>query len=749
MASRSRRRSGRPARFGPYVVVDRLGRGGMGTVYRARHDETREEHALKVARPGPGVARRFRREAEVLARVGAHPTIVGLRAAGVERGVPWYAMDLVEGGRPLARIVDGRPLPHRRAARIVAACARAIEHCHRRGVLHRDLGPTNILVDRRGRPRVVDFGIAFDRFASSLTPNGTLVGTPAFLAPEQLAGRDRSIGPPVDVYGLGAVLFAALTGRPPHEHREIGPLLYAIRFGPEPRPRSVSPRIPPELDAICRRALRRDPDGRHRSAAALARDLERWLAGRPSTTLVARPELPARIQTHVRRHVTGAAVVASAAMIGAIGLGGRAVVLTSRAEAARPAGATDTTGASDLHARAPTRGALDVLADDEALGRLVAHLRSNERAASDAVAARIAAMTEVAATRPDELSPTRQALLLEAAVMLEQPRTGAALARTSDAAEAAIAAARTGDSVARRRAVELVGALVRLGEVPLDGEALAAVVGPDGPPTELDDPIRSVPRAAAIVARGDPAKPPAEVQRTWAAVLDREASARDVPGWALAWTATAIGDAIRADALGDETDGPVVALARAASEDASLATGRPGPAGQAAVDRLLASASGRARSPAERADVARRRARWLVATGRGSEPVTVTTIVRGLDTLPRTTPLAFSDSWATLEDDLLASAHAACEAIVHQDVKDGRCCRTRRAADDLIGAARRLRPWARETLAMDVVHLFAHGRSHEALARARDAPDDRRSRRRRCDAHRAPAPAAAIGLTSR
>ncbi len=274
-------------RVGPYELVSELGRGGMGAVYRARHVETGVVHALKVVslgRDDPELTARalarFRREAEVLARIEDHPSLVRIHACGAAAGAAWVAMDLVAGRSIVDRLRAG-PLAPREAARLVSAAARGIEHAHALGVVHRDIKPENVLVDERGQPRVVDFGLAFDVFADRLTLTGELLGTPAYMAPEQVARSSdpEAIGPRTDTYGLGALLYACLTGRPPHQAASPLEMVRAIVNEDPPRPSSFVDDVPAGLDAICLRALRRDPAERFPSAAALADDLDRWLRG--------------------------------------------------------------------------------------------------------------------------------------------------------------------------------------------------------------------------------------------------------------------------------------------------------------------------------------------------------------------------------------------------------------------------------------------------------------------------------------
>ncbi len=277
----------RGKRFGPYIIDDEIGRGGMGAIFRVRHVETGGAYALKVliTRSGKANAKavaRFEREAQVLARIGGHPNVVRVHACGVEGGVPWCAMDLVDGVALADRVRAGA-VPPRDAAALLASCARAVQHVHDHGIIHRDLKPENILIDGHGAPRVVDFGIAHDEHAERLTRSGEIVGTPAFMAPEQLSqsGGRAPVGPRTDVYGLGAVLYVTLTGKPLF-HGQSGIALLGSIVKDEPAaPRSLDAEIPADLEAICLRAIEKDPGRRYGTAGSFADDLDRWLAGEP------------------------------------------------------------------------------------------------------------------------------------------------------------------------------------------------------------------------------------------------------------------------------------------------------------------------------------------------------------------------------------------------------------------------------------------------------------------------------------
>jgi len=266
-------------RLGPFTVTGELGRGGMGTVLRAR-DPANREVALKLGPAGASDERRarFEREGQIAAGLD-HPGIVGVHAAGaLPDGRPYLAFELVEGARNLDAAFAGAPR-ERRVGWVLEA-ARAVAHAHARGVVHRDLKPANVLVARDGRVRVADFGVAGMVGLDRLTRTGQLLGTPTHMAPEQLAGERRAVGPPADVWALGALLYEALTGEPPFAGASLLELIAAVERGPRP-PRAVAPDVAPALEAVCLAALARRPADRPPDAAAFAAALEGARAGEP------------------------------------------------------------------------------------------------------------------------------------------------------------------------------------------------------------------------------------------------------------------------------------------------------------------------------------------------------------------------------------------------------------------------------------------------------------------------------------
>jgi hypothetical protein len=263
----------------------------MGVVYEVRDPASGAPLAVKTLLPGPGghdpdELARLRREAEVLGRL-AHPHVVRVHAADLDGATPWLALDLLPGGSLQDRLARGGPLPVAEAVAVARKLASALEHAHARGILHRDLKPANVLLDDRGEPRLVDFGLGLSLREGSarLTRTGEVVGTPAFMAPEQVEGS-RAEDARTDVYGLGATLFALLTGRAPFVGAWPG-LLEKLLCEPAPAPSSLRPDVPAWLDAVVARALAKDPADRFPSAAALELALASPAAGRPRPFLVA------------------------------------------------------------------------------------------------------------------------------------------------------------------------------------------------------------------------------------------------------------------------------------------------------------------------------------------------------------------------------------------------------------------------------------------------------------------------------
>jgi serine/threonine protein kinase len=268
--------------FGDYELLAEVGRGGMGVVYRVRQKSLNRIVALKMLLPGslPTAAdlQRFKTEAEATAGL-RHPNIVTVHEVGERDGSHYYSMDFIDGVSLGQRVASG-PLSGRVAARYVQAIARAIHHAHQHGILHRDLKPSNILIDRDDEPRVTDFGLAKRMHADSKqTRTGAILGTPNYMAPEQAAGRSKDLGPATDVYGLGAVLYECLTGRPPFQAETAMDTMRQLMDRDPAPPSLLNPNVDRDLETICLKCLEKDPNNRYPSAEAVAEDLRRFLDG--------------------------------------------------------------------------------------------------------------------------------------------------------------------------------------------------------------------------------------------------------------------------------------------------------------------------------------------------------------------------------------------------------------------------------------------------------------------------------------
>ncbi|RIK81229.1 MAG: serine/threonine protein kinase [Planctomycetota bacterium] len=272
------------AEFGDFELVDELGRGGMGVVYRARQLSLGREVALKMILDGRLASAadrsRFQAEAEAAARL-QHPAIVPIYEVGEHDGRPYFSMKLVEGQTLAQRLAQG-PMPQRDAARLVAEVAWAIHYAHSQGVLHRDLKPSNLVIDAEGRPHVTDFGLAKRMEGdASLTKSGAILGTPAYMAPEQAAGSRGQVGPAADIYALGTILYQMLVGRPPFQSASpVDTLIAVLEHDPVP-PRMLDANVDADLEMIALKCLQKPPELRYPTAAALANDLDAFLADEP------------------------------------------------------------------------------------------------------------------------------------------------------------------------------------------------------------------------------------------------------------------------------------------------------------------------------------------------------------------------------------------------------------------------------------------------------------------------------------
>jgi tetratricopeptide (TPR) repeat protein len=283
-----------------YEIVGELGRGGMGVVYQARQLRLNRLVAIKTIGSGQRASTedlaRFRAEAESAARI-QHANIVQVHEVGEQDGQPFCILEYVNGGS-LSRKLAGAPLEPHVAARLLETLARAVQAVHEEGILHRDLKPANVLLHLAHRhdadkpladllrspdcvPKISDFGLARRIESSGLTRTGEILGTPSYMAPEQAEARSDRIGPTADVYGLGALLYELLTGRPPFRGVNVLDTLAQVCNREPIAPRQLQPAVPRDVETICLKCLQKDLDKRYASAGALADDLERFRLNRP------------------------------------------------------------------------------------------------------------------------------------------------------------------------------------------------------------------------------------------------------------------------------------------------------------------------------------------------------------------------------------------------------------------------------------------------------------------------------------
>jgi eukaryotic-like serine/threonine-protein kinase len=271
-----------PVPFGEYELLEEIGRGAMGVVYKARQLRLKRIVALKTLLPAmlrqEGAYEQLLAEAEVAAQLD-HPGIVPIHDVGRHDGQPYICMTFIDG-ESLEASLKRHPLVIEQTVRIVADVAVAVQYAHDHGVIHRDLKPANILLDRSGRARVGDFGLARKLGAAEKNSN-VIAGTPSYMSPEQASGQNERIGPASDIYSLGTILFHCLTGRTPFDGKSSSSILHQVVEAEPPLPRSINPTIPEEFEAIILRCLRKDPAARYTSAAELAARLRQMEGSAP------------------------------------------------------------------------------------------------------------------------------------------------------------------------------------------------------------------------------------------------------------------------------------------------------------------------------------------------------------------------------------------------------------------------------------------------------------------------------------
>src|SRR6476659_4545430 len=308
--------------LGDYELLEEVGRGGQGVVFRARQKSLNRIVALKVIGLGQWATKahlkRFRLEAEAAASLD-HPCIVPIYEVGERDGQCHFSMKFVEGGQ-LDEVIKRTPVSIRQAVELVAKIARTVHYAHEHGILHRDIKPGNILVDERGEPHLTDFGLArLVESESTITRTVEVLGTPSYMSPEQTSGNNAKLTSATDVYGLGAVLYQLLTGHPPF----AGGTTYEtikLLFESEPRqPRLWNPKVDHDLSTVCLKCLEKDPQRRYSSARALAEDLERWLRHEPIEAR--RIGVIRRGKKWLQRNPTAAGIaVLSLALVSAVGV---------------------------------------------------------------------------------------------------------------------------------------------------------------------------------------------------------------------------------------------------------------------------------------------------------------------------------------------------------------------------------------------------------------------------------------------
>ncbi len=306
--------------FGDYQLLEMVARGGMGIVFKARQKKLERVVALKMILAGPLASpediERFQAEARAAARLD-HANIVPVYEVGQQNGMHYFTMALVEGKSLAERLRDG-PLAPQEAAHLTRELAGALEYAHQQGIVHRDLKPANVMIDAQGRAKLTDFGLAKRiQDTRDITGTGQVLGTPTYMSPEQAQGDSRRIGPASDIYGLGAVLFALLTGRPPFQAATpLETMAHVLSLEP-PRPRGLNPGVPRDLETICLKCLEKSPEKRYATASAVAEDLNRFLSDRP---ILARPAslMERAFRWYRRRPVIGSMAAALAVLLIAV-----------------------------------------------------------------------------------------------------------------------------------------------------------------------------------------------------------------------------------------------------------------------------------------------------------------------------------------------------------------------------------------------------------------------------------------------
>ncbi len=322
-----------PETLGELVIERELARGGMGVVFAARHPQLGRRVAVKLmqldAPEGDPRRERFAIEARAAARL-RHPNIVGIHSVGEADGRPYLVMDLIEGPSLKDIVQEQGRLAPREAAQLCLQLANALAYAHRHAILHRDLKPANILLDPEGAPIITDFGLAKEVKAPEehgLTHSGQIMGTPAYMPPEQADGRLEAVDRRADIYSLGATLYELLTGQPPFSGPTVMNILHAVLTHEPQAPRKLAPHLDADLETICLKCLEKEPGARYDSAQRLADDLQRYLAGEPIAARRASPgERAVKWLRRNRRLATSLAATVVIALLVIAGLSARFVL---------------------------------------------------------------------------------------------------------------------------------------------------------------------------------------------------------------------------------------------------------------------------------------------------------------------------------------------------------------------------------------------------------------------------------------
>jgi WD40 repeat protein/tRNA A-37 threonylcarbamoyl transferase component Bud32 len=266
-----------------YEILCQLGSGGMGVVYKARHQKLNRMVALKMILAGEHAdadrLARFHVEAEAVARL-RHPNIIEIYDIGLANGMPYFVLEYLPGGS-LKQLFQQGPLPPQLSAKLLATLGQAIHTAHLAGIVHRDLNPSNVLLAQDGTVKITDFGVAKRSEATGQTKIGQIIGTPAYMAPEQAKGESESVGPASDVYALGAILYEALTGQPPFQGKTVMEILRKVQNDEPVPPRQLAARVPADLETVCLKALRKESKERYATAQEFADELDRFLHDEP------------------------------------------------------------------------------------------------------------------------------------------------------------------------------------------------------------------------------------------------------------------------------------------------------------------------------------------------------------------------------------------------------------------------------------------------------------------------------------